>query len=179
MAKITNILYVVEGEIEDKYLNQLKSENRVKSGRVKKFNIMQVSVKPTDDIMKRKVSIIYCIIDTDCIDAANINTFVDNVKMLSTIGKVVVLVHNRNFEDELVYMLQAGTIKRLCDIFNVSNKTTKDLKSFLATNQGYTKKIAKEHLVRYCERPESFCEIVLNKIPKKIRISKAKEEIVL
>lgn len=63
--KMARILYVVEGEIEKRFINQLTRQDLIKPGRVKKFNLMQKELKNSNDILTNKYDYTICVIDSD------------------------------------------------------------------------------------------------------------------
>ena len=104
-------------------------------------------------------------LDTDCIETTNFDTLLNNVKMLRSIcpRNIFLLIQNKNFEDELLYVLDC---KNLCDKFNLKHSTQKDLKKHLAQSVSYSGIISKENLVHYCRRPEEFKDELKNQKQK-------------
>lgn len=153
---MNKFLYIVEGEIEDRFLNQVKEDDYIIAGRVRKFNLMQKKLSAKNSILNTKYDEIFCIIDTDRVDTPNLQVLRDNLKQLQKIGKIVLLIQHQNFEDELLYMVNSRNIKTLCTMFNLSHGTVKDLKEFLNQKIRYQKYISKEMMRRYCARPEVF-----------------------
>ncbi len=149
-------LYIVEGEIEKRFLEQLRECNIIKPGRVKKWKMMHEKLTPRSDILTKRVDEIIAVIDIDCCDECHLNTFTLNIKELKKIGKVFVLVQNRNFEDELLKIFNFSTISNLCIFFNIKNRTRKDLKTFLSKSVVYKDKINKENIKMYGQCYSSF-----------------------
>ena len=54
-------LYVVEGDIEKRFIEQA---DLIVPGRVQVFNLMQKEIREKDSILNKKVSSVFCIIDT-------------------------------------------------------------------------------------------------------------------
>ena len=65
---MNNVLYIVEGETEEYFLEYLKKESLIVPGRFAKFNLMQDVLKATDIILTNRVGKVFCILDTDCVD---------------------------------------------------------------------------------------------------------------
>lgn len=149
------ILYIAEGEIEQRFFDFLKRNDFIQPGRFKQFNLMQNELSDSHDILKSNMGKIYCVLDTDCADEINFHTLEHNVKMLRRIcpKNVFLLIQHKNFENELSYVLEC---KNLCRRFNLKYNTEKDLKRYLAQSVIYSGVISKENLTRYCRRPEEF-----------------------
>lgn len=164
MAKV---LYIAEGEIEGRFINFLKQADLIQTGRFKKFNLMQNQLKDSSNILTQKFDDIYCILDTDLAAPDNIDNLVFNLKKLAGLHpkSVFCLVQNKNFEDELKFLLDCGDLGKF---FKLPHNTTKDLKTYLAQSVNYEKFISKENLIRYCSRFENFAEKV--KFASQIRI---------
>lgn len=156
-----NNLYIVEGPIEQRFLEQARNKRLVKMGQVRVFNLMQQKIKDRSNIIAKKCKYIFCIIDTDCICEYNLQIFLENMKMLDIAGTVIVFVQNKNFEDELLYILDQKNIARLCRFLKVPHNSKKDLKTFLAQAVMYSF-IKKEHLEKYCSRPYDFMKELEN-----------------
>lgn len=156
MAKI---LYIAEGEIEERFINFLKQADLIQTGRFKKFNLMQNQLKDSSNILAQNVDAVYCILDTDLVAQDNLDNLVFNLKKLAGIcpKSVFCLVQNQNFEDELKFLLDCGDLGKF---FKLPYNTTKDLKTYLAQSINYEKFISKKNLIRYCNRFESFAEKV-------------------
>lgn len=107
-------LYVVEGDIEKRFIEQIKQADLIVPGRVQVFNLMQKEIKGKDSILNKKVSSVFCIIDTDRKEVDNLQKLTHNVKKLRQIGAdVIVLVQKENFEGELGYVLEEEGIRSL------------------------------------------------------------------
>ena len=152
MAKV---LYIGEGEIEERFFDFLNQNDFIQPGRFRKFNLMQKILSSASELLKKKMDKVYCVLDTDCIEAINFDTLIQNINLLKRICPVNIflLIQNKNFEDELLYVL---VCKNLCDKLNLKHSTQKDLKKHLAQSVSYSRIISKENLVRYCRRPEDF-----------------------
>ena len=159
---MTKILYIGEGEIEERFFDFLKRNNFIQLSLFKKFNLMQEKLSDSNDLLKKIKDKVYCVLDTDCIETTNFDTLLHNVKMLRSIcpRNIFLLIQNKNFEDELLYVLDC---KNLCDKFNLKHGTQKDLKKHLAQSVSYSRIISKKNLVRYCRRPEEFKEELKNR----------------
>jgi hypothetical protein len=153
--KMARILYVVEGEIEKRFINQLTRQDLIKPGRVKKFNLMQKELKNSNDILTNKYDYTICVIDSDCTEKCHCTFLRENIKQLKTVGNVLVMVQNKNFEDELEYILQ----KPLEECFNLRYSSPSDIKKFLAQKIEYKNYLNKKHVQRYCMRNQDFVQI--------------------
>lgn len=160
-------LYIVEGKIEKKFIEELKSHDLIKLGKCVEFNLMQKNIKKTDSIMSKTYNEIFCIIDTDCDKDYNLKVLYENIKFLRSVGKIKVFVQCKNFEEELAYILELSSsdvILNLCKYLGLKNKTKEDLKDFLAKRIIYINYINRDNLKRYCSRPESFKGLLKEKI---------------
>ena len=122
---MTKVLYIGEGEIEERFFGFLNQNDFIQPGRFRKFNLMQTKLLRSNDLLKSFRDKVYCVLDTDCIETTNFDTLFHNVKMLRSIcsGNVFLLIQNKNFEDELSYVLEC---KNLCEKFNLKHSTRKD-----------------------------------------------------
>ena len=155
MSKFKKVLYIAEGEIEEKFIKYLINYNFIQIGQFKKFNLMQEKLKNTSNILTKKCDKIFAIVDTDCLEEENINKLIFNLKQLKLICpmRLYLLIQNKNFEDELKYILNCNN---LCEYFGLKHKTIKDLKVFLTQSVNYRSHISKDNIVKYCCRFESF-----------------------
>ena len=173
---MSRILYVAEGEIEERFINFLKQHEFIPAGRFAKFNLMQDRLKDTSGILTKKVSKIYCILDTDIVNEENISNLIFNVKKLTEIcpHDIFNLVQNKNFEDELRYILDYHDLGKL---FNLPHNTTKDLKKYLAQTIKYENYISDKNLIKYCSRSECFKEALkgIQQSIYKLKIISARE----
>ena len=156
---MNSTLYIAEGEIEGRFINFLIQTALVRPGRFKKFNLMQEKLKDSNIILMKKVSAVYCILDTDVASSENIAVLVFNLGKLAEIcrKRVFCLIQNKNFEDELKFILNC---RDLGAFFKLSHNTTKDLKTYLAQTVNYSKRISRENLIRYGSRAENFKTVV-------------------
>ncbi|WP_418808729.1 hypothetical protein [Phascolarctobacterium faecium] len=155
-------IYIVEGDIEEKFLYYVQPKlSTSRLGKIRQFNLMQNKLSNSNNILNQKYSSIFCIIDTDCITNTHLDTFIYNIKLLKTIGSVTIFVQNKNFEDELLYVLNCKTISTLCQALNLHKpKNTKvDLKKHLSQKEQY-QFITKQHLKKYCSRPSTFQSLI-------------------
>lgn len=102
---MTKILYIAEGEIEERFITFLVQNNFIQCGRFLKFNLLQNRLKDSSNILRSKKDRIYCILDTDVVSPDNISNLIFNSKKIMTICKnnVFFLIQKRNFEDELKF----------------------------------------------------------------------------
>lgn len=73
------VTYIVEGQTEEAFLNNLKSHAVIDTGKVKVFNLMQKQMKETNPILYIHRDEFICIIDTDCCDVSNIENLIVNI----------------------------------------------------------------------------------------------------
>lgn len=156
---MTKILYIDEGEIEERFITFLVQNNFIQCGRFLKFNLLQNRLKDSSNILRSKKDRTYCILDTDVVSPDNISNLIFNSKKIMTICKnnVFFLIQKRNFEDELKFLLDCND---LGNFFKLPHNTTKDLKTYLAQTVNYQKIISKENLIRYCSRHSFFQKLL-------------------
>ena len=63
MSCNSDVLYIVEGEIEERFFRQMIRLYYIRPGRIKIFNIMQNELSNSDNIMMKKYDLIFCVID--------------------------------------------------------------------------------------------------------------------
>ncbi len=154
-------LYIVEGPIEKRFIDQLKQKNLFVLGRVQVFNLMQKKLRDRDSLLNKRVDKVFCIIDTDCREEENLRTLLHNVKKLRSIGReIAVLVQKENFEGELGYVLQREGVHSLCGLFHLHHESLSDLKTYLSQNVQYDGYVTKDNVRRYCVRPEEFKNVL-------------------
>ena len=158
---MNKILYIAEGEIEERFINFLKQNALIKSGQFKKFNLMQEKLKDNNSILMKKVATVYCILDTDITTPENISTLIFNLKKLAEVclRRVFCLIQNKNFEDELKFILNCHDLGAF---FKLPHNTTKDIKTYLAQTVNYRRHISRTNLTRYCSRSENFQTTIQN-----------------
>lgn len=165
-----DIKYIAEGETELTFIQQMQSMNLLPAGCKKKFNLMQDKLKQTNDILTKKCSRVYCIIDTDVAEKANIQNLQYNLSAICKIcNSIIVLAQYHNFEDELRYM--AGH-RDLCALFGRKFQGEADLKKFLHQSVEYSKYQEALSFQRYCDRSQKFVQTALEngvKFSKKIK----------
>lgn len=150
-------LYVAEGEIEKRFLTEIKQLEYFVPGKFMKYNLMHNRIKYSDSIMAKKYSRIICVIDTDCLDPIQLKTLEHNLRMLSEVCRnIEVMVQNKNFEDELCRLLGK---KSLLKVFSKTFDGVKDLKRFLAQNVIYKEYLSTEKLEAYCGKYHEFRDL--------------------
>lgn len=173
-------VYIPEGQIEENFFDRMKQKNFIKPGRVRVFNLVQREVKDSDILLQEKDVDFYGIIDTDHWDDVCKQRFLNNVVKLEHLGKVYILVQDKNFEDELAYMVKPVN---LFDYFKPKSRTNKGLKKHLMDEKygdkklgtkNYDDKFTKEHFDRYCARGEKVKKELLS-YNKKIRFHMGKD----
>ena len=83
--KMNKVLYIAEGEIEERFVKYLTSNDIIMPGRFDKFNLMQNKLKDTNRILTRIFDQIYAIIDTDCMETENLDKLIHNIDKLKYI----------------------------------------------------------------------------------------------
>jgi len=145
-------LYIVEGETEENFIIQLKSRQIIKQGKCKVFNIQEQLFTPRNSIVTTLWDEIVIIIDTDVDDKQHFDYFKKNlsiIKMYNLGCRIVVLIQNKNFEDELRYIHDIKSLKQL-----YKQKSEKSVKSHLTVEEH--RNVDKLKLKRYCCRWESY-----------------------
>lgn len=148
------ILYLVEGETEQKFLKSKLINAKNKNGYIKNGLIMNFNPYCAPNINKvyrnlsRENTEIRLIIDTDI--KVNEN-FKKNLKDLSEeCKKLIILTQNNNFEDEVIKMANS-TEKKLCSIFGATS--IGEFKSkYIKTKQNIEEKFKKFDINLYCNR---------------------------
>ncbi len=150
-------LYIMEGETEKRFLEELKANDWIIPGRTRKYNLMQNRIKPTDSIVAMKYTRVICIIDTDNVEKTNLDNLYWNLKQLKGICPAPeILVQNKNFEDEIQYLLHLKNVRKS---FGHQFAGSKDLKKFLAQDVVYNGNIEEKDLQGYCSRNQEFIDI--------------------
>lgn len=125
--------YFVEGDTERKFIEVIKENKYVYSGRIEKRNLLEKKI--SDNILKniQKNTDIVIIFDTDVIDINNINILDKNIEIFENndrIKKVILIPQVKNLEDELIYSTKIKKIKDLLE-----SKSDKDFKrDFISCN---------------------------------------------
>lgn len=157
-------LYVAEGEIEKRFLTELKQIGYIVPGKFCKFNLMQKRVKNSDNIMAKHYSRIICIIDTDCAESVQLDNLKYNIDALTSIcEKLEVMVQNKNFEDELKRLMNRSN---LLTAFNQKFEGIKDLKKFLSQKISYAKCLDKNRVSLYCQKYQEFEQLWTDRCSK-------------
>lgn len=153
---MTKILYVMEGEIEDRFILQMQRMKKLSLGRRIKFNLMQREIKHSDNIMTAKYDKVACILDTDESGPHELNKLQHNVKMLKQIAKsgILIMAQRYNFEDEFKRM--SGN-NRLNEKLNLKKSGLKDVKKFLAQDVDYSA-LRNVDFLKYISRTNDFYE---------------------
>ncbi|WP_085248457.1 hypothetical protein [Gilliamella mensalis] len=95
----------VEGECEQKLVQELISSKKIKLSHIKKINMWESAIERHLVQIKRNDKI-FVIFDTDVITPKRSDVFINNLRKLIKNGnKIVLLEQNTNFEDELCHCL--------------------------------------------------------------------------
>ena len=108
--------YFVEGDTERKFIEVIKENKYVYSGRIEKRNLLEKKI--SDNILKniQKNTTIVIIFDTDVIDINNINILDKNIEIFENSKKKVILIPQvKNLEDELIYSTKIKKIEDLLE----------------------------------------------------------------
>lgn len=146
------ILYIVEGEIEERFFRFLIEEDYIYPGKIKVFNLMQARLRETNHIFTKKVNKIFAVVDTDIAKKSNIETLEYNISMLKHFcpKHVFLLIQSKSFEDELKYMLSCKSMQAVWAHFQLRHHSTGDVKAFLTQSVHYSEHITTTNLQRYC-----------------------------
>ena len=150
------ILYVMEGEIEDRFILQSQRMGKLRLGKRIKFNLMQREIKQSDNIMTAQYDKVVCILDTEESGTHELDKLQHNIKMLKQIAKsgILIMAQRYNFEDELKRM--SGN-NRLNEILNLKKSGLKDVKKFLAQDVDYSA-LRNADFSKYISRTNDFYE---------------------
>ncbi len=153
---MTKMLYVMEGEIEDRFILQMQRMGKLSLGKRIKFNLMQREIKQSDNIMTAQYDKVACILDTDESGPHELAKLQHNVKMLKQIAKsgILIMAQRYNFEDELKRMFRNN---RLNELLNLKKSSLKDAKKFLAQDVDYSA-LRNVDFSKYISRTNDFYE---------------------
>ena len=135
MTKRQNIVYLVEGETEKKFLKVLKTDFQcIHPGKIHILNVVQEHARQTFFLQFDK-SIFVLLFDTD---TNNTSILQENIKFISTLTnsqRVLCIPPVKNLEDELCYSCQINDIRIL-----TGNSSSSDFKrDFLHMNNIHQK----------------------------------------
>lgn len=118
------ILYVMEGEIEDRFILQMQRMKKLSLGKRIKFNLMQREIKQSDNIMTAQYDKVACILDTDESGPHELAKLQHNVKMLKQIAKsgILIMAQRYNFEDELKRMSGNNRLNEILNLKKIWSK---------------------------------------------------------
>lgn len=153
---MNKVIYIAESQIEDKFFEQMRENDLFVPGKIFIFNLMQGKLKHSSNILTKKVKEVNAVIDTDIINEGNLENLYHNLKILKSIGTVRIWIQNKNFEDELCYVMQCKNITALGNLFKLKNITLRGLKLYLSQDIRYMEYISMENVKRYCVRGEVF-----------------------
>lgn len=154
---MNKVIYIVEGETEQRFFEFLKARRYIKPGKIYRFNLMQQTLKQTSSICAAYYDRVYAVIDTDVADCAAVRRLQANYKTLLQVCRhTKILVQNKNFEDELRYLLGG---RDLYAVYNGGHKSLKDLKAVLAQRPQH-EKVINSSPDGYCTRYSEFCQQV-------------------
>lgn len=160
---MNKIIYIVEGQIEDKFFKQMRESDLFSPGKIFIFNLMQEKLKPSSNILTKKLDEVNAVIDTDIINEGNLENLYHNLRILKSIGNIKIWVQNENFEDELCYIMHCKNIAALGKLFKLKNTTLKGVKAYLSQDIRYREYISVNNIKYYCVRGEMFKEMFVKK----------------
>ncbi len=165
---MTKTIYIVEGEIEERFFDFIIQNDYIAPGRITIFNLMQDELRETNAIFTKRIGKVFAILDTDKTGIDNLMTLEHNVSMLKTVCQkhLSLLIQNQNFEDELRYMLSCQSLQALCQKLGIRHCTRTDVKTFLSQSVHYKQLISTKQLQRYCTRQGSFLNLIPNSLQK-------------
>lgn len=136
MKKYLNT-YLVEGECEIKIIEELKLNNIIEPGKIKKINIVQKKLSNSDlrefNPLERKRFIIILNLKIGCNEDEIKKIVLKNIKKLkSKKGKVIVIVQNQNLKEELI---KATNINSITEILN--SKSEKEWEKDMLTTMNF------------------------------------------
>lgn len=155
--------YIVEGETEKQFLTFLKDYSHIDSGKIRIFNLMQKTLSPAQDFLSIRNVKLFCIIDTDIIEEANLQCLAANIRQMKKFipqRNIKLFAQDKNLEDELCRLLscKAGELSSRLHCKEIG---TKHLKRELAnmSSQKYQDLFANAPLSTYCAHfPEEICK---------------------
>lgn len=114
------VVYFYEGETEKKLLEVLKNTQRIRSGKLKKFNLWKNDFKSIKKTIHTATELFF-IVDTD--DTDNTKIFESNIKSFDNPFNLIIQV--KNLEDELCYSCNKSNNKELFqDFYKVQHSDT-------------------------------------------------------
>lgn len=150
------IIYIVEGEIEERFLKQKIRFNDIIAGKVYVFNLMQKLISDSSCIMTRKCDKVFCILDTDVVEKKNMEYLQKNCKKLKELSNnIFLMAQTKNFEDELRFMLNT---KDIASTLGIKYANVRTIKLFLAQTVEYSR--VELDLNKYCQRAIDFEETI-------------------
>lgn len=95
-------IYLTEGECEEKLIKALKEKpSLLIPGKVKKFNVIQEELKPSQLMMFEAGSMVILVFDTDKEETVHLKKNIELIKKKCEKVEVATIVQVLNFEDEI------------------------------------------------------------------------------
>ncbi|MBW5290621.1 MAG: hypothetical protein Rsou_0619 [Candidatus Ruthia sp. Asou_11_S2] len=107
------VVYFYEGETEKKLLKFLKNTKKIRSGKLKKFNLWKGRFKSIERTIN-KTDELFFVADTD--DVEDIRVFTKNIIFLKFYNFCLIIQHE-NLEDELCFSCDKANSRKLFDDF--------------------------------------------------------------
>ena len=112
MSSRRNLVYIVEGETEEKLIKTLRSDLQcIRSGRVLKFNVIQNIIRTSVLLAFNPDSDFILLFDTDCNNAATLEKNIKIIENFSKKTKTYTIPQVMNLEDELMYSCSLKDIR--------------------------------------------------------------------
>ncbi len=112
MSSKRNLVYIVEGDTEEKLIKTLRSDLQcIRPGRVLKFNVIQNIIRTSVLLAFNPDSDFILLFDTDCNNTATLEKNVHIIENFSKKTKVYTIPQVMNLEDELVYSCSLKDIR--------------------------------------------------------------------
>ena len=163
-----NCIYYVEGRCEEKLLNALKEQpQKVQSGRVKVFNIIQNTLSNSQLITIQPGTTVTLVFDTDVAQTDCLKENIAKLRKYCSKIKIVFLAQVLNFEDELV---RCSDLKAVTELTHSrSNKDFKrDFCAMTNTRAALERVSLKAEMLWTEEPPEEFVFIDRNSASVKL-----------
>lgn len=132
--------YYVEGECEQKLIEELKIYEMVIPGKVSVFNAVQNHFKNAQLMQLKRETTVILVFDTDKNDYDVLIENIEYLKNYPTIKEVWIVPQIRNLEDELIYSTDIKTIKQF-----IPSKSKSDFKRDFRAEKRIMEKLNKHN----------------------------------
>ena len=148
-------VYIGEGQCEENFFRVMVSKGFIAPGRSVVFNLMQERLDHFDNLVTKRYDDYVCCVDTDVMERNNVENLLHNLRILSRIGRVQLLVQNQKFEHELERMVGS---QRFEEMKNSRHNSSHNFKSRL-TRERYVR-FRKDMLAVYGSSVEQFLRVL-------------------